>query len=99
MVTKNSVVLTEPTVVRGAWPEPIKVVVETGPQPPPPDASRKPAIKPIGAVQIAGASRGTGTFHALIRMKTPMRARYIAMKGRTTAALMFDKIHAPSAAP
>src|SRR5436190_4479487 len=57
MVTKNSVVLTEPTVVRGVCPDPIKVDVATGPQPPPPLASRKPATKPIGPIQGAGASR------------------------------------------
>src|SRR5829696_1457842 len=56
-VTKNSVVLTEPTVCRGACPEPISVEVSTGPQPPPPLASRKPAQNPNGVVQHVGSSR------------------------------------------
>jgi len=56
-VTKNSAVLTEPTVWRGACPEPTRVEVSTGPQPPPPLASRKPAAKPAGGIQPAGRSR------------------------------------------
>ncbi len=57
MVTKNSVVLTEPTAMRGAWPEPTRLDVATGPQPPPPLASRKPATNPIGPTHGPGASR------------------------------------------
>ena len=64
-VTKNSVALTEPTVWRGAWPEPTSVDVVTGPQPPPPLASRKPATKPTGAIQPAGASRKRRKPHRL----------------------------------
>src|SRR5436309_6822848 len=57
-VTKNSVVLTEPTVSRGACPEPINVEVVTGPQPPPPLASRNPETNPSGTTQPAEV-RGT----------------------------------------
>src|SRR5215208_1014056 len=57
-VTKNSVVLTEPTVWRGACPEPISVEVVIGPQPPPPLASRNPDKNPSGAVQPAGFRGG-----------------------------------------
>src|SRR5690606_39477930 len=39
-VRKNSAKFTEPMVVRGSLPEPIRLVVTTGPQPPPPAASR-----------------------------------------------------------
>src|SRR5687768_15187307 len=41
-VTKNSVRLTDPTTNRGLRPLVIKVVVTIGPQPPPPNESRKP---------------------------------------------------------
>src|SRR5262249_28452294 len=75
IVTKNSVVLTEPTVMRGAWPEPTRVEVATGPQPPPPLASRKAATKPSGGIHRAGASRGGAIRQALNRMKTPMATR------------------------
>src|SRR5215208_5173154 len=56
-VTKNSVVLTEPTVYCGACPEPISVDVSTGPQPPPPLASRNPAQNPSGLLQRVGSCR------------------------------------------
>ena len=75
MVTKNSVVFTEPTDMRGACPEPSKVEVATGPHPPPPLASRKPATKPSGGVHLAGASRAGAMRQALSRMKTPMMTR------------------------
>ena len=42
MVRKNSAKFTEPMVVRGSLPEPIRLLVTTGPQPPPPAASTKP---------------------------------------------------------
>ncbi|MCY1183690.1 hypothetical protein D9M73_243300 [compost metagenome] len=42
MVRKNSAKFTEPMVVRGSVPEPIRLLVTTGPQPPPPAASTKP---------------------------------------------------------
>src|SRR5262249_2566735 len=57
-VTRNSAVLTEPTEYRGAWPDATSVVVDIGPQPPPPVASRNPATNPSTAVQPAGF-RGT----------------------------------------
>src|SRR3977135_3349881 len=60
--TKNSAVLTEPTVWRGTWPDPIRVDVAVGPQPPPPLASRKPAKKPRYGVQPAGLVR-CGAIH------------------------------------
>src|SRR5688500_12828812 len=45
-VMKNSAKLTEPMVVRGSLPEPTRVLVTTGPQPPPPTASTKPPNSP-----------------------------------------------------
>ena len=45
-VRKNSARFTEPMVWRGSWPVPTRVVVTTGPQPPPPTASRKPPNRP-----------------------------------------------------
>ena len=45
-VTKNSAVFTVPMVTRGVSPVPTNVVVTTGPQPPPPEASTKPPNKP-----------------------------------------------------
>jgi hypothetical protein len=67
-VTKNSVAFTEPTASRGAWPEPTSAEVATGPQPPPPLASRKPATKPTGPTHGAGASRPWVTSIAFSRM-------------------------------
>jgi hypothetical protein len=75
VVTKNSVVLTDPIVVRGAWPDPTSVDVATGPQPPPPLASRKPATSPMGAAHAVGASRVAGIRQALNRMKPPITTR------------------------
>src|SRR5262249_20393393 len=60
-VTKNSVVLTEPTVSRGGCPELIKVDVVTGPQPPPPLASRNPETNPSGITQPPAARGPTPT--------------------------------------
>src|SRR6186997_3430406 len=78
MVTKNSVVLTEPTARRGACPDPTSAEVATGPHPPPPLASRNPAAKPTGGTQPAGASRVGNWRIALDRMKRPIADRYTA---------------------
>ena len=49
-VTTNSAALTVPTTKRGGAPAPIRLEVTTGPQPPPPMASRKPPTVPSGAM-------------------------------------------------
>ena len=52
--TRNSDALTEPMTVRGAvFPLDSSVLVVTGPQPPPPDASMKPPKSPSGARNFA----------------------------------------------
>jgi hypothetical protein len=51
-VTKNSVVLTEPTVWRGACPEPMSVEVVSGPQPPPPLNVLMEAFRPLAGLSL-----------------------------------------------
>ena len=46
---KNSAVLTVPITLRGCAPWTSKLEVTTGPQPPPPAASRKPPTRPSGS--------------------------------------------------
>ena len=50
VVTKNSDVLTVPIVLRGSAPWMSRLEVTTGPQPPPPAASRNPPISPSGSM-------------------------------------------------
>jgi hypothetical protein len=52
-VTQNSVVLTEPTVWRGACPEPMSVEVVSGPQPPPPLNVLMEAFRPLADLSLA----------------------------------------------
>ena len=61
--TMNSLVSTVPTTLRGSMrPEESRVGVEIGPHPPPPTASRKPAISPSGERK----ARGIGKFCATL---------------------------------
>ena len=57
-VKKNSAVLTVPTVLRGSVPCNNRFDVTTGPQPPPPEASRNPPIRPKGTVTLASFTFG-----------------------------------------
>ena len=55
--TRNSLVSTVPMILRGSIrPEESKVGVEMGPHPPPPAASRKPAISSAGSLRARGGS-------------------------------------------
>ena len=53
-VTKNSAILTEPITIRGWCPRASRVEATTGPQPPPPTASRNPPVRARG-MALAGS--------------------------------------------
>ena len=74
-VTKNSAVLVVPIDTRGSWPDPTRVVVTVGPQPPPPMASKKPPARPSGPAKRRGNSRSRVCRVARQMMTRPMIAR------------------------
>src|SRR3712207_1740144 len=106
--TTNSLVSTVPTTLRGSiLPEEMRVGVEIGPQPPPPAASRNPAMRPKGARKpLAMGLTCTGLSLRLkekrARMYTPRANRKTATTGATvssaTVAIQVTAI-APKNAP
>src|SRR5215204_3769176 len=103
--TKNSLVSTVPTTLRGSiLPVDINVDVFMAPQPPPPAASRNPATRPSGERNLRGM-RLTTTGRWLLRnakrarMYTPRRKRNRATKGFAVSAEMALTAKAPTKAP
>src|SRR5215207_8953450 len=90
--TTNSLVSTVPTTLRGFMrPEESRVGVEIGPQPPPPAASRKPAIKPRGARKPLAMGLSTTGLSLLLnekraRIYTPRANRKMATTGATNSS-------------
>src|SRR5215211_833477 len=90
--TMNSLVSTVPTTLRGFMrPEESRVGVEMGPQPPPPAASRKPAIKPRGARKPLAMGLSTTGLSLLLnekraRIYTPRANRKMATTGATNSS-------------
>src|SRR5215203_2050775 len=92
--TRNSLVSTVPMILRGSIrPEESKVGVEMGPHPPPPAASRKPAIRPSGARKaLEMGLTCTGRWWRLKEKRastnTPRQNRKIATIGSAASAVM-----------
>ena len=80
IVTKNSVKLTEPITYLGVRPLEINVLVTNGPQPPPPNESRKP---PAPASQPACLTFCAFLFSlkALVNILTPRSSVYHEITG------------------
>src|SRR5215210_3895475 len=104
--TRNSLVSTVPMILRGSIrPEESNVGVEIGPHPPPPAASRKPAIRPRGARKVLGTDltrtgRSCRLKENLASTKTPSPNRNTATMGSAASAVMNElNTTAPKNAP
>ena len=104
--TRNSLVSTVPMILRGSIrPEESNVGVEMGPHPPPPAASRNPAIRPRGARKpLETGLTWTGRWCRLkekrASTKTPSPNRKMATIGAAASAVMNELITtAPKKAP
>src|SRR5215218_7754611 len=103
--TKNSLVSTVPTTLRGSiLPVDINVDVLMAPQPPPPAASRNPATRPSGERNLREMGLTTTGRWLLrnakrARMYTPRRKRNRATKGFVASAEMALTAKAPPKAP
>src|SRR5215203_5763307 len=103
--TKNSLVSTVPTTLRGSiLPVDINVEVFMAPQPPPPAASRNPATRPSGERNLREIGLTTTGRWFLRnakrkRMYTPRRKRNRATKGFAASAEMALTAKAPPKAP
>src|SRR5829696_2435957 len=103
--TRNSLVSTVPTTLRGSiLPVDIKVDVFMAPQPPPPAASKNPAPSPRGERNLREIGLLTTGRWALrnekrARMYTPRRKRNRATKGFAASAEMALTAKAPPKAP
>ena len=62
--TKASAALVVPIALRGSAPDPKRVEVTTGPQPPPPTASKNPPTRPSGAGDFHENGLGRAPFQA-----------------------------------
>src|SRR5215204_1238234 len=103
--TKNSLVSTVPTTLRGSiLPVDINVDVFMAPQPPPPAASRNPATSPRGErnlreMGLATTGRWLLRNEKRARMYTPRRKRNNATNGAAASAEITLTATAPPKAP
>src|SRR5215203_170633 len=104
--TRNSLVSTVPMILRGSMrPEESNVGVEMGPHPPPPAASRKPAVRPSGDRKILGTGltrtgRSCRLKENLASTKTPSPNKKTATRGSAASAVMNElNTTAPRNAP
>src|SRR5215204_2383157 len=104
--TRNSLVSTVPMILRGSIrPDESNVGVEIGPHPPPPAASRNPAIRPRGAKKpletgLTWTGRSCRLKEKRASTKTPSPNRKMATIGSAASAVMNElKTTAPKKAP
>src|SRR5215208_4436302 len=103
--TKNSLVSTVPTTLRGSiLPLDISVDVFMAPQPPPPAASRNPATRPKGErnlreIGLATTGRWLLRNEKRARIYTPRQKRNKATKGAAASAEITLTATAPPKAP